>query len=267
MVGWNLKPRTPYSSISLRASRTPSLPLCGSMLTKGISTSRFSDADFQHLVIVVAAEAGLALGIDREDHGGDLLGAIIGRGFRHGRRMLVRRLEIVGHLRLEIVIAVVAMHAAGLFGMGVDVDRHDVLRYRAASVWAFRVSSALDFARFGKLIIQYNEIRKPPDSGGPQNAIAIRWRGFTVPRRDRPGFARSDFQARALAKWRGRRECRMPMHPQRPCKGSSTAVGTTGSTGSIRLSLRDGFTAYSALSLVTGLVCHHPCEMRCFSRS
>ena len=83
--------------------------------------------DFQHLVIVVAAETGLALGVDREDHGGDLLGAVIGRGFRHRRRMLVRRLEIVGHLRLEIVIAVVAMHAAGLFGVGVDVDRHDVV--------------------------------------------------------------------------------------------------------------------------------------------
>jgi hypothetical protein len=40
--------------------------------------------------------------------------------------MLVGRLEVLGHLRLEIVIAVVAVHAAGLFGMGVDVDRHDV---------------------------------------------------------------------------------------------------------------------------------------------
>ena len=79
----------------------------------------------QHLVIVVAAEAGLALGVDREDHGGDFLGAVVGRGFRHGRRMLVRRLEVVGHLRLEVVIAVVAMQAARLLGMGVDVDRHD----------------------------------------------------------------------------------------------------------------------------------------------
>ena len=96
------------------------------MLTNGISTSEIFGGDFQHLVIVVAAESGLALGIDREDHRRDFLGAIIGRGFRHRRRMLVRRLEILGHLRLEIVIAVVAMHAAGLFGMGVDVDRHDV---------------------------------------------------------------------------------------------------------------------------------------------
>src|SRR5258707_1342850 len=82
--------------------------------------------DFQHLVIVVAAKTGLTFGVDRKDHGRDFLRAVIGRGFRHRRRMLVRRLEIVGHLRLEIVIAVVAMHAAGLFGMGMDVDRHDV---------------------------------------------------------------------------------------------------------------------------------------------
>jgi hypothetical protein len=39
--------------------------------------------------------------------------------------MVVRRLEIVSHALLEIVMAVVAMHAAGLFGMGVDIDRHE----------------------------------------------------------------------------------------------------------------------------------------------
>src|SRR6266478_7862256 len=55
---------------------------------------------FQHLVIAVAAESGLALGVDRKNHRRDLLGAIVGRGFRHGRRMLVRRLEVLGHPRL-----------------------------------------------------------------------------------------------------------------------------------------------------------------------
>lgn len=39
--------------------------------------------------------------------------------------MLVRRLEILRPAFLEIVMAVVAMHAAGLFGMGVDIDRHE----------------------------------------------------------------------------------------------------------------------------------------------
>jgi len=83
--------------------------------------------NLQHLVIVVAAETGLALGVDREDHGGDVLGAVVGRGLRHGRRMLVRRLEVLRHLRLEVVIAVVGVAATGLFGVGVDVDRDDIV--------------------------------------------------------------------------------------------------------------------------------------------
>jgi hypothetical protein len=39
--------------------------------------------------------------------------------------MVVRRLKIVRHAILEIVIAVVAVHAVGLFGMGMDIDRHE----------------------------------------------------------------------------------------------------------------------------------------------
>ena len=33
--------------------------------------------------------------------------------------------DLVSFALLEITIAVVAMHAAGLFGMGVDIDRHE----------------------------------------------------------------------------------------------------------------------------------------------
>ena len=40
-MGWNLKPLTPCSSISRRASRAPILPLCGSMLAKAIIMSLF----------------------------------------------------------------------------------------------------------------------------------------------------------------------------------------------------------------------------------
>jgi hypothetical protein len=127
MVGWNLKPLTPYSSISLLRLANAELALVRIDADERDQHVQLIGGDFQHFVIVVAAESGLALGIDREDHRRDFLGAVIGRGFRHRRRMLVRRLEILGHLRLEVVIAVVAMHAAGLFGMGVDVDRHDVL--------------------------------------------------------------------------------------------------------------------------------------------
>src|SRR6266436_359030 len=164
MVGWNLNPLTPYSSISLRASRTPSLPLCGSMLTKGINTSEFSAATSQHLVIVVAAESGLTLGVDRKNHRSDFLGAIVGRGFRNRRRMLVRRLEVFGHLRLEVVVAVVAMHAAGLFRMGVDVDRNhfiDVGDFRFCHSGIHRPPG------FRKLIIPYNEFGKLRCNPGP----------------------------------------------------------------------------------------------------
>jgi hypothetical protein len=43
-----------------------------------------------------------------------------------------------------------------------------------------------------------------------------------------------------------------------PCaKGSKHTVVTTGTPEATRHSLHNGFTAYSALSLVTGLSCHH----------
>jgi hypothetical protein len=36
--------------------------------------------------------------------------------------MLVRRLEVLRHPFLEVVVAVIAVQSAGLLGMGVDVD-------------------------------------------------------------------------------------------------------------------------------------------------
>ena len=43
-LGWNLKPRTPWSAIRRRASSTPRRPLCGSMLANGMSTSELAFA-------------------------------------------------------------------------------------------------------------------------------------------------------------------------------------------------------------------------------
>ncbi|OIQ67628.1 hypothetical protein GALL_507930 [mine drainage metagenome] len=96
--------------------------------------------DLEHLVIIVAAETGFPFGVDRKDHRGDLLGAVVGRGLLHSRRMFVRRLEVLGHLRLEVVIAVVTVHPAGLFGMGVDVDCHDVFDIGQLQSGHFRFS-------------------------------------------------------------------------------------------------------------------------------
>lgn len=44
MLGWNLKPLTPYSSTSRRACLTPALPRKGSMEAKGIRTSALAAA-------------------------------------------------------------------------------------------------------------------------------------------------------------------------------------------------------------------------------
>jgi hypothetical protein len=104
----------------------PQLALVRIDADKGYQHIGIFGGDFQHLVIVVAAESGFALGVDRKNYRSDFLGAIIGGGFRNRRWMLVRRLKVFGHLRLEVVVAVVAMHAAGLFRVGVDVDRNDV---------------------------------------------------------------------------------------------------------------------------------------------
>ncbi len=57
---------------------------------------------------------------------------------------------------------------------------------------------------------------------------------------------------------RGRRECRTLGASAAACAVvESTRVSHNGHAGNVRHSPRDGFTAYSALSLVTGLSCHH----------
>src|SRR6516164_9576157 len=65
-----------------------------------------------------------------------------------------RGLEVLGHLRLKIVIAVVAMHAAGFLGVGMDVDRHDVFDIGQRQLGHF---SSLGTTVL-KLIIFYNYI-------------------------------------------------------------------------------------------------------------
>jgi hypothetical protein len=68
-------------------------------------------------------------------------------------------LKIFRHLRLEIVIAVVAVHAARLLGMGVDVDRCDLFDIRQFELGHLKGFPGLIF-QFRKLIILYNKFRK-----------------------------------------------------------------------------------------------------------
>ena len=76
------------------------------------------------LLIGVAAVAGLALGIDREDHRADLAFAVVARRLLDGRA-IVGLVEINRHLRLQLVVAVVGMRSARLLGVGVDIDRDE----------------------------------------------------------------------------------------------------------------------------------------------
>ena len=104
-----------------------------------------------HLLVVVAPEAGLALGVDRKDHRADLALAEIGGGLRDGRRMLERRLEIGMHAGLEVVIAVVGVGAARLLGMGVDVDGGKLAELEHADVLrSFLLVAAVRCARQSK---------------------------------------------------------------------------------------------------------------------
>ena len=80
---------------------------------------------FRHFLVLVAAIAGLALGIDGEDHRRDVLLAVMRRRLLDGGRMLPRRAKVLGHRGLQIVVAVVGMAAAGLFRVGVEIDGTD----------------------------------------------------------------------------------------------------------------------------------------------
>jgi hypothetical protein len=59
------------------------------------------------------------------------------------------------------------------------------------------------------------------------------------------------------SKIRGRRECRERVAPAAACATKSTRVSNHRYAAICRHSLRNGFTAYIVLSLVTGLFCHH----------
>src|SRR6185437_16353363 len=71
----------------------------------------------------------------------------------------------LGHLRLEIIIAVVAMHAARLLCVGMDVDRGHVVEIGQLRFRHFRFPAARS-SQGSKLIIPYNKFGKAPASIG-----------------------------------------------------------------------------------------------------
>jgi hypothetical protein len=87
---------------------------------------------------------------------------------------------------------------------------------------------------------------------------------FAIPRRDSPGVY---MYLRALM-IRGRGECRMRAAPAVSCAKCTkeNAHEHTGSAEAIRHSLRNGFTAYSALSPATNSFCHRHRRISGFAR-
>ena len=78
MLGWNLKPRAPRS-IHSRASRTASLPLCGSTDANGIRTSGLLGGGFEHLGVAEPLAAHPGLVVDGEDdRGHPALAVVVG---------------------------------------------------------------------------------------------------------------------------------------------------------------------------------------------
>jgi large subunit ribosomal protein L36 len=79
--------------------------------------------------------------------------------------VFVGRLEVLRHLGLEVVIAVVAVHAAGLFGMGVDIDRDDVINVGQFQFGHVDFPGGRSMVQTTDLIIRYNEPRKRREAG------------------------------------------------------------------------------------------------------
>ena len=90
--------------------------------SKGDQNVGMLGRQFSDLFVLVTAIAGFALGIDREDHRGDVLFAVMSGGFLDGGRMLPRGAEVLGHCALQVIVPIIRMAAAWLLGMGVDVN-------------------------------------------------------------------------------------------------------------------------------------------------
>jgi hypothetical protein len=108
-----------------------------------------------------------------------------------------------------------------------------------------------------------NPPSRPPKATRPSSGRRAPDRVAGDDNRDMASHSRGAIFARAVPDRssldsRGRRESRVPAAPAASCARSikRTSVVTTGSASSARLSPRNGFNGYFALSPVTGLFCH-----------
>ena len=83
--GWNLNPRTPCSSTSRRASRMPATPAGGVDRAERDEHVGVLGGEVGDLLVGQRGLPGGRLGVDGEDDGGHVLGAVVRGDVRHGR--------------------------------------------------------------------------------------------------------------------------------------------------------------------------------------
>lgn len=126
---WNSRPLTPNARTSRRASRAPARPWWGSIEAKGKDVVVLG-GDARDLLVGVAREAGLALGVDGEDHRAAAPLAEMRRHLLDRRRHPVLDggvPELRDHPVPERVIAVLARVPARLLGMGMEVEDDEIV--------------------------------------------------------------------------------------------------------------------------------------------
>jgi hypothetical protein len=123
-------------------------------------------------------------------------------------------------------------------------------------------------------VVMGPRVRGDDAASGPRSP-ALNGYSFTFQTARAHGFAisppvpREVCRQRPPSEIRGRREDRVRAAPAVSCAkcANKNAHEHTGSAEAVRPSLRNGFTAYNALSPVTGLSCHRRPQEACFSRT
>ena len=110
MLGWNLNPRTPRA-ISSRASRTPSLPLCGSTLRTGSARPGSPRGPSTSSLPSRRAHAGLV--VDREQHRGHPALAVVGSTRVSARIIRMQARSAAGTSKLVTALAAVPLPPQG----------------------------------------------------------------------------------------------------------------------------------------------------------
>ena len=134
MLGWNLKPLTPYSRTSRWTSLTAARPMCGSTLPNAIRRVRVVDRGLGDLVVRHRLDAHRRRAVDGEHDRHHLPRPVVLGHLRRRRAMDVGGAEVVVGGLLQFRRQPAAARDPRHLGVGVDVDgdeRVDVDRWHA----------------------------------------------------------------------------------------------------------------------------------------